>query len=124
MRILKENLRVRMRASGFNTINEGQLCCFCFLFLAQFVFYSTKHKWFLLFKSGRCWPIRALPMSIRLLSVLYIGVLFKGFLLCVVLFCFVLFWCKCTFSFYILYFFHFDSYILFLPLLIPKPINA
>ena len=31
---------------------------------------------------------------------------------------------KCTFSPYILTFFHFNSYILFLPLLVPKPINA
>ena len=31
---------------------------------------------------------------------------------------------KCTFSPYILHFFHFDPYILFLPLSIPKPINA
>ena len=31
---------------------------------------------------------------------------------------------KCTFSPYILTFFHFSLYILFLPLLVPKPINA
>ena len=31
---------------------------------------------------------------------------------------------KCTFSLYILIFFHFSPYILFLPLLVPKPINA
>ena len=35
-----------------------------------------------------------------------------------------LFWCKYIFSSYILYFFHFGPYILFLPLLVPKPINA
>ena len=86
MRILKEKLKVRIRASGFNTINEGQLCCF--VFLAQFVFDSTKHQWFLRFRSGWCWPIRVLPISIVLLSMLYAGVLFKGFLLCLVLFCF------------------------------------
>ena len=33
MRILKEKLKVRIRASGFNTINEGQLCCFVLFFL-------------------------------------------------------------------------------------------
>ena len=32
--------------------------------------------------------------------------------------------CKCTFSSYILAFFHFGSYILILPLLVPKPINT
>ena len=32
--------------------------------------------------------------------------------------------CKCTFSSYILLFFHFGLYILFLPLLVPKLINA
>ena len=32
--------------------------------------------------------------------------------------------CKCTFSPYILTFFHFRPYILILPLLVPKPINA
>ena len=32
--------------------------------------------------------------------------------------------CKCTFSPYIFHFFHFGPYILFLPLLVPKPINA
>ena len=31
---------------------------------------------------------------------------------------------KCTFSSYILTFFHFGPYILILPLLVPKPINA
>ena len=31
--------------------------------------------------------------------------------------------CKCTFNLYILTFFHFSSYILFLPLFFPKPIN-
>ena len=31
---------------------------------------------------------------------------------------------KYIFSPYILHFFHFSSYILFLPLLVPKPINA
>ena len=31
---------------------------------------------------------------------------------------------KCTFSPYILTFFHFSPYILILPLLVPKPINA
>ena len=31
---------------------------------------------------------------------------------------------KYTFSPYILHFFHFGPYILFLPLLVPKPINA
>ena len=31
---------------------------------------------------------------------------------------------KCTFSPYILNFFHFSLYILFLPLLVPKPINT
>ena len=33
-------------------------------------------------------------------------------------------WRKYTFSSYILTFFHFSPYILFLPLLIPKSINA
>ena len=32
-------------------------------------------------------------------------------------------WCKCTFSPYILAFFHFSSYIFILPLLVPKPIT-
>ena len=32
-------------------------------------------------------------------------------------------WRKCTFSPYILTFFHFNLYILFLPLLVPKSIN-
>ena len=31
---------------------------------------------------------------------------------------------KCTFSLHILHFFHFGPYILFLPLLVPKPINT
>ena len=31
---------------------------------------------------------------------------------------------KCNFSLYIFIFFHFDPYILILPLLVPKPINA
>ena len=31
---------------------------------------------------------------------------------------------ECTFSLYILHFFYFDPYILFLPLLVLKPINA
>ena len=35
-----------------------------------------------------------------------------------------LFMCKYTFSPYILTFFHFGPYILILPLLVPKPINA
>ena len=35
-----------------------------------------------------------------------------------------LFMCKCTFSPYILTFFHFGPYILILPLLVPKSINA
>ena len=34
------------------------------------------------------------------------------------------FWRKWTFSSYILAFFHFCSYILILPFLVPKPINA
>ena len=33
-------------------------------------------------------------------------------------------WRKCTFSTYILHFFHFGPYILFLLLLVSKPINA
>ena len=33
-------------------------------------------------------------------------------------------WRKSTFSLYILTFFHFSPYILFLPLLVPKSINA
>ena len=33
-------------------------------------------------------------------------------------------WRKCTFSSYILTFFHFSHYILILSLLVPKPINA
>ena len=33
-------------------------------------------------------------------------------------------WRKCTFSLYILHFLHFGPYILFLLLLVPKPINA
>ena len=37
---------------------------------------------------------------------------------------FIIFRRKCTFSPYILAFFHFDPYILILPLLVPKPINA
>ena len=34
------------------------------------------------------------------------------------------FWCKSTFSPYILVFFHFSPYILILPLLVLKPINT
>ena len=114
MRILKEKLKVRIRASGFNTINEGQLCCFVLFFLlnlfltaqningfyfldpddvglygpylylfffylysiheyylkdfyfvlfcfsSRFVFDSTKHPRFLLFRSGWCWPMSIL----------------------------------------------------------------
>ena len=37
---------------------------------------------------------------------------------------FFFFWRKCTFSPYILAFFHFSPYILILPLLVSKPINA
>ena len=33
-------------------------------------------------------------------------------------------WYKCTFSPYILHFFYFGPYILFLPFLVPKPINT
>ena len=33
-------------------------------------------------------------------------------------------WRKCTFNPYIFHFFHFGPYILFLPLLVPKPINV
>ena len=37
---------------------------------------------------------------------------------------FIFSWHKCIFSPYILTFFHFGPYILILPLLVPKPINA
>ena len=37
---------------------------------------------------------------------------------------FINIWRKCTFSPYILTFFHFGPYIFILPLLVPKPINA
>ena len=38
--------------------------------------------------------------------------------------CFFFIGCKCTFSPYILVFFHFSPYILILPLLVPKSTNA
>ena len=39
-------------------------------------------------------------------------------------FFFFFFLCKCTFSSYILTFFHFNAYVLFLSFLVPKPINT
>ena len=90
MRILKEKLIVRMRASGFDTIILMRDSCVVFVlfFLLNLFLTAQNINGFYFFRSGWCWPIRALPISILLLSVLCNGVLFKGFLLCVVLFCF------------------------------------
>ena len=61
---------------------------FVLFFLLNLFLTAQNINGFYFFRSGWCWPIRALPISILLLSVLCNGVLFKGFLLCVVLFCF------------------------------------
>ena len=68
--------------------------------------------------------IYTIPFSINLIMYYFMLTLKYHENLFESLFQFFRYWRKCTFSPYILVFFHFGPYIFISPLLVPKPINA